>query len=138
MHVRGFLVCEAEVSDSLLMITTRLVVVRSRDTVHAVVAADDASRCGLCGRPTDGGHVHEWLDGPAVGAGRRIEYVIVGVRGEIARYQAAADPSTVYRTVAADLATQLGIDAADLVGRRFSCWVTPAQHGVVRSDYRRV
>jgi hypothetical protein len=63
---------------------------------------------------------------------------VAGLRGEIAHYQAAVDPSTVYRTVAAGLAMQLGTDAADLVGRRFSCWVTPAQYGVFRSDYRLV
>lgn len=84
------------------------------------------------------GHAHEWPHGPSTETGRRIEYVIVGLRGEIAHYQAAVNPATVYRTVAAGLAMQLGIDGAELVGRRFSCWVTPAQYGVFRSDYRLV
>ncbi|GAA4264305.1 hypothetical protein GCM10022255_116710 [Dactylosporangium darangshiense] len=86
----------------------------------------------------EGRHAHQGLDGVASETGRRIEYTVVGVRGATANFQAAANPSKVYRTDAADLAMQLEIDAADLVGQRFSCWVTPAQYGVFRSDFRRV
>jgi hypothetical protein len=86
----------------------------------------------------DGGHAHEWPDDPAPGTGRRIEYAVVGVRGGIADFQPAADPSKVHRTGADTLAAQLKVDVADLVGRRFSCWVVPDRYGVVRSDFRRV
>lgn len=95
-------------------------------------------RCGVCGQLRDGTHAHQWLDGPDSESGRRIEYTVVDVRGGIANFQTAADPSKVYRTDAAVLAMQLEIDAADLVGQRFNCWVTPAQYGVFRSDFRRV
>ncbi|MGK5440777.1 hypothetical protein ACSNN7_02950 [Micromonospora sp. URMC 105] len=71
-------------------------------------------------------------------ASQGIEYAVVGVRGGLADFRNAADPSKVHRTDAAVLAVQLEIDAADLVGQRFSCWVTPAQYGVFRSDFRRV
>ena len=70
--------------------------------------------------------------------GRRIEYAVVGTRGGIADFRSTESPSRVYRTDAEVLAMQLDIDVADLVGQRFSCWVTPDEYGVLRSDFKRV
>nr|BFE56408.1 hypothetical protein GCM10020063_009340 [Dactylosporangium thailandense] len=86
----------------------------------------------------DDRHAHQWLAGPASETGRQVEYTVVGLRGGIANFQTVTDPLKVYRTDAAVLAMQLEIDVADLVGQRFRCWVTPAEHGVIRSDFRRL
>ena len=64
--------------------------------------------------------------------------MVVGLRGGIAEFQLIVKPSKIYRTDAEVLAMQLGINKADLIGQRFRYRVTPAEYGVIRSDFRRV
>ncbi|MET9298385.1 MULTISPECIES: hypothetical protein [Micromonospora] len=91
----------------------------------------DASTCGICGQPSDARHGG---DGP--GAGRRVDYVVVGTRGGIAEFREADAESRVRRTDAAVLALNLRVEQSSLAGRRFSCLVVPDQYGVTRSDFR--
>ena len=94
-------------------------------------------RCELCGQPFDARHSH-----PAPGAsgadrpGKRVEYVVVELRGATAHYRAADDPTRTFKTAADRLAKMLGIDESDLLGCRYTCWVAPAEYGVVRSEFR--
>ncbi|MEU9314998.1 hypothetical protein [Streptomyces sp. NPDC048295] len=98
----------------------------------------DASRndsdCGLCGQPLSVQH-EQHGDGSMAGSGKRVEYVIVGLRGALACYQAADDLLRTGKTVAAGLAQELGIGLADLPGRRYTCWETPAEYGVIQSGF---
>jgi hypothetical protein len=96
-----------------------------------VNAPDRDSVCGICGQ-----HDHGRAGDTAERPGRRIEYVVIGTRGELAHYQATGNPSKTFRTVAAGLAAQLGVPEPELVGSRFSYWVEPAEYGVIRSDFR--
>ncbi|MEV4818105.1 hypothetical protein [Micromonospora tulbaghiae] len=91
----------------------------------------DASTCGICGQPSDARH-----DGDGPGAGRRVDYVVVGTRGGIAEFREADTECRVRRTDAAVLALNLGVEEAGLPGRRFSCLVVPDEYGVTRSDFR--
>ncbi|MFD8034458.1 hypothetical protein ACFV3F_38120, partial [Streptomyces sp. NPDC059717] len=68
-------------------------------------------------------------------AGRRVEYVVVALRGAIAHCQAVDDPSRTSKTGADLLAKQLGIDLPDLLGRRYTCWETPTEYGVIRNGF---
>ncbi|MBM0279899.1 hypothetical protein [Micromonospora tarensis] len=105
-------------------------------TVAVMDASDDAGDCGICGGPLDERHAHRGSDGAAAGQGRRIEFVVIGRRGGIADYRKADDASRSYRTDAEMLALQLGVAESTLVGRRFSCWISPAEHGTFQSDHR--
>ncbi|MEU1366299.1 hypothetical protein ABZ454_09185 [Streptomyces sp. NPDC005803] len=67
--------------------------------------------------------------------GRRVAYVVVELRGATAHFQATDDPDRTFRTGAADLAGQLGIDVSELLGRPCTCWVEPTEYGVIRSDF---
>ncbi|MFE4517939.1 hypothetical protein ACFRMQ_27555 [Kitasatospora sp. NPDC056783] len=103
------------------------------------IPPDDAL-CGLCGRPTDA-RQHDHHPEPAGGreAGERVEYVVVEVRGALARYRRADDPGArAHRTVAPDLAARLGVGPADLAGRHFTCRQVPDPDGVTMSDFRLV
>ena len=102
-----------------------------------MIAPADESRCELCGE-SSGGHTHRLHERSTREAGRRIHYVVGGVRGGIAVFHPAADPEKLHRTDAAALAMQLKVDLTELVGQRFSCWVAPAEYGVFRSDFQRV
>ncbi|MET9435816.1 hypothetical protein [Streptomyces sp. NPDC006551] len=101
----------------------------------------DASRndsgCGLCGQALSTQH-DQHGDGSMTGVGKRVEYVVVELRGALARYQAAGDLSQTDKTVAAGLAEELGIGLVDLVGCRFTCWETPAEYGVIQSGFKLV
>ena len=92
--------------------------------------------CGICGQPLDDQHTHGKLDASASREGRRVEYIVVGQRGATASYQPVEDSSRTYKTGAAELAEQLGIEESSLVGCRFSCWVEPAEYGVIRRDFQ--
>ncbi|GAB3960920.1 hypothetical protein GCM10029978_011710 [Actinoallomurus acanthiterrae] len=92
--------------------------------------------CGTRGQPLDDRHTHGESRASASREGRRVEYVVVGQRGATASYQAVEDSSRTYKTGAAELAEQLGIDESSLVGCRFNCWVEPAEYDVIRRDYR--
>ncbi|WP_232791090.1 hypothetical protein [Streptomyces kanasensis] len=94
----------------------------------------DELRCGLCGQVTNAGHEQhheEWVGR----AGRRVEYLVIEVRGACAHYQAADEPSRTRKTGAAGLAEALGIGLADLPGCRYTCWETPAEYGVFQSGF---
>ncbi|MFE0652504.1 hypothetical protein ACFVZH_28390 [Streptomyces sp. NPDC059534] len=90
--------------------------------------------CGLCGQPFGAQHEQHGR-GSMAGAGKRVEYVVIELRGALAYYQATADHSRTGKTVAAGLAEELGIDLADLPGCRYTCWETPAEHGVIESGF---
>ncbi|MFC8225200.1 hypothetical protein [Streptomyces sp. NPDC057287] len=95
-------------------------------------------RCGLCGQVVDARHEQNH-EGPEVDAGRRVEHVVVELRGATAHCRAADDPSRTSRTGAAGLAEQLGIALPDLPGRHYTCWETPGQYGgVFRSGFKLV
>jgi hypothetical protein len=96
--------------------------------------SQDDSRCGLCGQVMDAGH-EQHHEESVVGAGRRVEYVVIELRGACAHYQAADDPSRTSKTGAAGLAEQLGIDLPDLLGRHYTCWETPTEYGVIQSGF---
>lgn len=96
----------------------------------------ESSTCGICGRPLNDEHEGGHLSGAAAKQGKRVVYTVVRLRGATAEYQPLGDPSKTGRTGAADLATMLGADESTLVGRRFSCWVVPAEYGVFKSDFR--
>jgi DNA-directed RNA polymerase subunit RPC12/RpoP len=99
-------------------------------------ASEHAYECGICGRPLDERHAHDGQDGFAARCGKEVEYIVIGKRGGIADYQNADDASKTYRTDSAVLATQLGLEESSLVGSRFRCWVSPAEYGVIRGDFR--
>src|SRR5690349_4422345 len=68
--------------------------------------------------------------------GRRVEFTIVDTRGALAEYEVTGDPSKRRRTVAVNLAADLGVDVSTLLGRRFTCWVEPTQYGSIQSDFQ--
>lgn len=96
----------------------------------------ETPKCGICGQPLEGRHDHGDGDSSRSREGKRIEYVVTSQRGATVHYQAVGDPSRTYKTGATGLADQLGIEEESLVGRNFSCWVEPAEYGVVRRDFR--
>jgi hypothetical protein len=97
----------------------------------------ESAFCGICGRPMvdHGADAHD----PAKGPGKRVEYVVVGLPGGPggeAEYRELEGEAKVRKTEADVLAINLRVEASTLLGRRFSCLVTPAEYGVVRSDFR--
>ncbi len=58
------------------------------------------------------------------------------LRGAIAHYQPVGDATRIFKTHAVSLADELGIEVAELIGCRYSCWVEPDPYGVTRSDFR--
>ncbi|MGA4726990.1 hypothetical protein ACWEOS_13265 [Micromonospora taraxaci] len=97
---------------------------------------EDACECGICGGSLDERHAPDGPDGLGGGRGKRVEYVVVAKRGGIVDYQPVGDAAKSHRTDAAMLAFQLGVEESSLVGRRFSCWITPAEYGTFESDFR--
>ena len=81
-------------------------------------------------------HAHEAHAVSGGNSGKRVEYVVTGRRGATAEYRDVTGISKTYKTDAEMLAFRLGISEAELVGSGFSCWVAPAEYGVIRSDYR--
>ncbi|MEV7216509.1 hypothetical protein AB0O31_25880 [Kitasatospora cineracea] len=100
-------------------------------------ASPDESHCGLCGRPPGAPHGQHGQHGdePAAGAAELRTYVVVELRGALALYQAADDPSRTRRTAADTLARNLGVAPAALPGCRYTCWEEPAEHGVIQSGF---
>ncbi|WP_406396532.1 hypothetical protein [Streptomyces sp. NBC_00887] len=99
--------------------------------------SQDDLRCGLCGQTVNPRH-EQHHEEPVVGStGKRVEYVVVELRGASALFQAADAPSRIRQTGAADLAEQLEIDLPDLLGRHYTCWETPGEYGgVFRSGFQ--
>ncbi|MDX5458120.1 hypothetical protein [Micromonospora tulbaghiae] len=104
---------------------------REGNAVTARNTSIDASTCGICGQLQDARH-----DRDGHGAGRRVEYVVVGTRGGLAEFREADAGSRLRKTDAAVLALNLGVEESGLPGRRFSCLVVPDEYGVTRSDFR--
>ncbi|MBM7443228.1 hypothetical protein [Streptomyces sp. HB132] len=95
----------------------------------------DDLRCGLCGQAANARH-EQHHEEPVASAGRRVEYVVIGLRGANALYHAADEPSRTRKTDAADLATALGVELPDLPGRHYTCWEMPGEYGgVFRSGF---
>jgi hypothetical protein len=61
---------------------------------------------------------------------------VTAKRGGIAEFREVDGESRVRKTDAATLAYQLGVEEVSLLGCQFSCWVAPAEFGVIRSDFR--
>lgn len=101
-------------------------------------ASREAADCGICGHPLHDRHRSGDAAHPATRAGRRVEYVVAGLRGAFANCQEVGNPSKTFRTMASGLAQELGVDEASIVGQHFSYWVEPAEYGVVRSDLQLV
>ncbi|MCX5138613.1 MULTISPECIES: hypothetical protein [unclassified Streptomyces] len=93
------------------------------------------ARCGVCGQSTTTHDAHQHDDGRPARKGKRVAYVVVELRGATAHFQAADDAGRTFKTGASDLAGQLGISPADLLGRQYTCWVEPTEYGVIRSDF---
>ena len=71
------------------------------------------------------------------GIGKMVEYVIVNKRGGIAEFrESGVVDSKIRKRDAATLAYQLRVEESSLPGRRFSCWVEPAEYGVFRIDFK--
>ena len=68
--------------------------------------------------------------------GNRIEYVVVRKLGGIAEFRESGVDSKVRKTDASVLGVQLGVEEEDLPGCRFSCYVEPAEYGIIRSDFK--
>ncbi len=95
----------------------------------------DDLRCDLCGQVGNARH-EQHHEKSVVGAGRRVEYVVIGLRGANALYHAADEPSRTRKTGAADLARALGVELPDLPGRHYTCWEAPGEYGgVFRSRF---
>ncbi|MFJ5834508.1 hypothetical protein [Streptomyces sp. NPDC093089] len=92
--------------------------------------------CGLCGQLMNADRTHQHGDREAVEQGRCVKYVVIELRGAIAHFQDVDDSTQTDKTVAAGLAEQLGIDLAELLGCRFTCWEEPGEYGVIQSDFR--
>lgn len=102
-----------------------------------MAASQAGEKCELCRQPFDARHSRQAQGAASAGRpGKRAEYVVVELRGAIAHYRAADDPARTFKTAAGGLAKELGIDEPDLLGCRYTCWVEPAEHGVIRSDFR--
>ncbi|MFE7960011.1 hypothetical protein [Streptomyces sp. NPDC057413] len=93
--------------------------------------AGDVNVCGLCGQPLDADHVHEDDD-----LGTRIEYEVIGIRGILADSVAVHDPSDKHPLPSQVLAANLGVEATELTGLRYTCLVSRDPYGTTRSDYR--
>ena len=79
--------------------------------------------CGICGEPIDD------HDGPGAHEGQRVTYEIVERRNTLVLTR-AIDTIVDERKMAADtLIRNLKLDADSLVGRRFTCVVTPVVLG---------
>jgi hypothetical protein len=67
---------------------------------------------------------------------RRVEYVVVALRGGIAEIREPGAGTKVRKTDAAMLAFNLRVEESSLPGRRYSCRVEPAEYGIIRSDFQ--
>ncbi|MGW0782118.1 hypothetical protein [Streptomyces sp. NPDC002913] len=95
----------------------------------------DDVRCGLCGQAVNARH-EQHHEESVVSAGRRVEYVVIGLRGANALYHAADEPSRTGKMGAADLAQVLRVELSDLPGRHYTCWERPGDYGgVFRSGF---
>ncbi|MFI9530922.1 hypothetical protein [Micromonospora rosaria] len=95
----------------------------------------DSPTCGICEKAFDDRHGADSHD-RGEDVGKRVEYVVVGRRGGLAEVREKDSDSVVRRTDASMLAFNLQVEESTLLGRRYSCWVVPAEYGVIRSDFR--
>jgi hypothetical protein len=75
---------------------------------------------------------------PDLSGGRRVEYVVTGIRGALVDARAVDDPAKKYVSPAAVLAQNLRTEVGSLPGCRFSCRVVPGDPGTFYVDFRRI
>ncbi|GAA4983895.1 hypothetical protein [Kitasatospora paranensis] len=73
---------------------------------------------------------------PDLSGGRRVEYVVTGIRGALVDAHAVDDPTTRYVSSAAVLSQNLKTEVASLLGCRFSCRVVPGNPGTFFVDFQ--
>ncbi|WP_393073084.1 hypothetical protein [Streptomyces sp. LN704] len=77
-------------------------------------------------------------DEPDLSGGRRVEYVVTGIRGALVDARAVDDPTKKYVSSAAVLAQNLKTEVGSLPGCHFSCRVVPGDPGTFFVDFQRV
>ncbi|GAA2001247.1 hypothetical protein [Catenulispora subtropica] len=75
---------------------------------------------------------------PDLSGGRRVEYVVIAVRGVFAHAQAVDGSDDKHRENAEILARKFKVDVEALPGHRFSYRVVPAEHGKFMVDFELV
>ncbi|WP_051813432.1 hypothetical protein [Streptomyces sp. NRRL S-340] len=73
---------------------------------------------------------------PDFSGGRRVEYVVTGIRGALVDAHAVDDPTNKYVTPADVLSQNLETEVGSLLGRRFSCRVVPGNPGTFFVDFQ--
>ncbi|MEV6116024.1 hypothetical protein AB0L59_26885 [Streptomyces sp. NPDC052109] len=73
---------------------------------------------------------------PDLSGGRRVEYVVTGIRGALVDAHAVDDPTNKYVTSAAVLSQNLKTEVGSLLGRHFSCRVVPGNPGTFFVDFQ--
>ncbi|MGW7261581.1 hypothetical protein [Streptomyces sp. NPDC054834] len=75
---------------------------------------------------------------PDLSGGRRVEYVVTGIRGALVDAHAVDDPTNKYVSSAAVLSQNLKTEVRSLLGCHFSCRVVPGNPGTFFVDFRMV
>ncbi|MDX2548273.1 hypothetical protein ACOT81_43875 [Streptomyces sp. WI04-05B] len=73
---------------------------------------------------------------PDLSGGRRVEYVVTGIRGALVDAHAVDDPTNKYVSSAAVLAHDLKTEVAPLLGCHFTCRVVPGNPGTFFVDFQ--
>jgi hypothetical protein len=73
---------------------------------------------------------------PDLSGGRRVEYVVTGIRGALVDAHAVDDPTKTYVSSAAALAQNLRTEVGSLPGCHFSCRVVPDNPGTFFVDFQ--
>ncbi|QFZ78362.1 hypothetical protein GFH48_38265 [Streptomyces fagopyri] len=73
---------------------------------------------------------------PDLSGGRRVEYVVTGIRGALVDARAVEDPTKKYVSTAAVLAQNLKTEVGSLPGCHFSCRVVPGNPGTFFVDFQ--
>ncbi|MEU3411970.1 hypothetical protein ABZ760_11945 [Streptomyces sp. NPDC006658] len=73
---------------------------------------------------------------PDLRGGRRVAYVVTGIRGALVDAHAVDDPTNKYVGSAAVLSQNLEIEVGSLHGRHFSCRVEPGDPGTFFVDFQ--
>lgn len=73
---------------------------------------------------------------PDLSGGRRVEYVVTGIRGALVDACAVDDPANKYVSPAAVLAQNLKTEVGSLLGCHFSCRVVPGNPGTFFADFQ--
>ncbi|MFF4708691.1 hypothetical protein ACWC4D_07985 [Streptomyces sp. NPDC001288] len=73
---------------------------------------------------------------PDLSGGRRVEYVVTGIRGALVDAHAVDGPARTYVSPAAVLAQNLKTEVGSLLGCHFSCRVVPGNPGTFFVDFQ--